>query len=145
ESGLFRLPVLAGPAAALRSSLAQATAALPEARVVVDLAEGAAAPYYTGLTFAAHALGAPGVLVSGGRYDDLLAHFGEPRPAVGFSAGVEALASALELGEDRGAPPRPLRIAAGKGRLLSPALRLLTDAGIDLDAGDSRRLLVPDA
>ncbi|HKC24431.1 MAG TPA: ATP phosphoribosyltransferase regulatory subunit, partial [Thermoanaerobaculia bacterium] len=41
ESSLFRLPVLAGPAAALRSSRAQARAALPEARVVVDLAEGA--------------------------------------------------------------------------------------------------------
>jgi ATP phosphoribosyltransferase regulatory subunit len=45
------------------------------------------------------ALGVP--IGSGGRYDELLAEFGRPLPAVGFALGVERLHIAL-TGEERG-------------------------------------------
>jgi ATP phosphoribosyltransferase len=142
-SRLFALPVLAGPAAALARAVRETRAAAPEAAVVVDLAGTPTAPYYTGLTVAVDALGAAGAIAGGGRYDDLLANFGAPRAAFGFSIGVEALASALEL-VDGGAAARPFRIAAGKGRLLPRALAVLRDAGVAFPEPDGRRLLVPD-
>ena len=45
------------------------------------------------------ALGAP--IGGGGRYDDLLARFGRPLPAVGFALGIDRLHIAL-TGEERG-------------------------------------------
>ena len=40
--------------------------------------------------------GAPDAVLRGGRYDDLLARYGRPSPAVGFAVDVEAVAGALE-------------------------------------------------
>ena len=58
-------------------------------RVIVDLSEVRGMDYYTGITFrgVAPRLGWP--LVSGGRYDDLIARFGRPLAAVGFGLGIE--------------------------------------------------------
>jgi ATP phosphoribosyltransferase regulatory subunit len=52
--------------------------------------------YYTGLLFQVYAPGIGFTLCSGGRYDDLIAHFGPPLPAVGFSMGLERVLLALE-------------------------------------------------
>jgi ATP phosphoribosyltransferase regulatory subunit len=58
-------------------------------RVILDLGEVRGMDYYTGITFRGLAprLGWP--IVSGGRYDDLIAQFGRPLAAVGFGLGIE--------------------------------------------------------
>ncbi len=60
-----------------------------------DLAELRGFDYYTGLIFEIHAPGAGREIGGGGRYDDLLANFGAPRPAVGFSLSVDGVAGVL--------------------------------------------------
>ena len=116
----------------------------PGLEVVVDLAGTPETPYYTGLTFTLDAKGGGGPLGGGGRYDGLLGRFGPDAPAVGFCIGLEALAFAIEAAEPATAPPRPFRIATGKGRLLRKTLDLLCAAGVDFPEGDGRKLLLPD-
>jgi ATP phosphoribosyltransferase regulatory subunit len=58
-------------------------------RVIVDLSEVRGMDYYTGITFRGVAPGLGWPLISGGRYDDLLVHFGRPMAAVGFGLGIE--------------------------------------------------------
>ncbi len=60
-----------------------------------DFAELRGFDYYTGMILEVHAPGAGRELGGGGRYDDLLARFGAPRPAVGFSLSVGALADLI--------------------------------------------------
>jgi ATP phosphoribosyltransferase regulatory subunit len=57
-------------------------------RVVLDLGEVRGMDYYTGITFRGVAPGLGWPLVSGGRYDDLIAHFGRAMPAVGMGLSV---------------------------------------------------------
>ena len=74
------------------------------ARVIFDLGLVRSIGYYTGAVFEGSCrprLGAP--IGGGGRYDDLLGHYGRPLPAVGFALGVERLHIAL-AGEERGEP-----------------------------------------
>lgn len=143
---LFEAPALADGARALSRAQELLRGRLSGLTVVADLAGTPTAPYYTGLTFGIDAVGVPAPLAAGGRYDGLLARFGAPAPAVGFSIGVEALAAALESAQrvEDGAP-RPLRIAVGKGRLLRSTLDTLRQAGLSLPEPDSRRLVVPTA
>jgi len=56
-----------------------------------DLAELRGYRYYTGLTFAAYVPGRGQGIAFGGRYDDIGAAFGRPRPAVGFSTDLRLL------------------------------------------------------
>jgi ATP phosphoribosyltransferase regulatory subunit len=71
------------------------------ARVIFDLGLVRSLGYYTGAVFQVYdpALGVP--IGSGGRYDDLLAKFGRPLPAVGFALSVERLHIALTGEEGR--------------------------------------------
>jgi ATP phosphoribosyltransferase regulatory subunit len=64
-------------------------------RIVFDLGLARGLGYYTGSVFDVldPALGEP--LGGGGRYDDLLARFGRPLPAVGFALHVDRLHLAL--------------------------------------------------
>ncbi|MGZ6971571.1 MAG: ATP phosphoribosyltransferase regulatory subunit, partial [Thermoanaerobaculia bacterium] len=121
-SELFRPPVLAGASAELARAAALARSARPGLPVVVDLADAPQAPYYTGLTFSVDAASGGGTIAGGGRYDGLLARFGTATPALGFCIGLETLGAGTEAGEEAA---RPLRIAVGKGRLLSKALEAL--------------------
>jgi ATP phosphoribosyltransferase regulatory subunit len=70
-------------------------------RIIFDLGLVRSLGYYTGAVFQVYdpAYGVP--IGSGGRYDELLASFGRPLPAVGFALGVERLHIAL-TGEERG-------------------------------------------
>jgi ATP phosphoribosyltransferase regulatory subunit len=69
-------------------------------RVIFDLGLVRSLGYYTGAVFQVYdpAHGVP--IGSGGRYDELLAGFGRPLPAVGFALNVERLHIAL-TGEER--------------------------------------------
>lgn len=68
-------------------------------RLEIDLGEVRGLGYYTGLVFNAYVAGAPGAVGGGGRYDSLLARFGDPRAAVGFSLDLDTLAPLARLVE----------------------------------------------
>jgi ATP phosphoribosyltransferase regulatory subunit len=71
------------------------------ARVILDLGLVRNIGYYTGAVFDVYdpALGMP--IGGGGRYDELLGHFGRSLPAVGFGLNMGRLHEAL-FGEERG-------------------------------------------
>ncbi|WP_028609166.1 ATP phosphoribosyltransferase regulatory subunit [Paenibacillus harenae] len=93
--------------------------------VLIDLTMIGDFSYYTGMTFEGYAadLGFP--VVSGGRYDNLLAQFGRPAPATGFALKTTRI---LELlGDDtEAAAERTLVIynAAGRSDALARAQEL---------------------
>ena len=60
-------------------------------RVIYDLTEIDEMEYYTGIMFRFFSPKLNRELGRGGRYDDLLAEFGAPMPAVGFSFSMESL------------------------------------------------------
>jgi ATP phosphoribosyltransferase regulatory subunit len=64
-------------------------------RVIFDLGLVRSLGYYTGAVFQVYdpAHGVP--IGSGGRYDELLGNFGDPKPAVGFALNVERVHIAL--------------------------------------------------
>ena len=70
-------------------------------KIIFDLGLVRSLGYYTGAVFQVYdpAHGVP--IGQGGRYDQLLARFGRPLPAVGFALGVERVHIAL-AGEERG-------------------------------------------
>ena len=51
--------------------------------------------YYTGVIFRAYTYGVGNAVVKGGRYDNLLKHFGKDAPAIGFAVSVDDLLEAL--------------------------------------------------
>lgn len=51
--------------------------------------------YYTGIIFKVYTYGIGDAIVKGGRYDNLLSHFGKKAPAVGFAAVVDDILEAL--------------------------------------------------
>ncbi len=78
-----------------------------DADVSYDLAEVRDLDYYTGITFEGFAPGLGFNLVSGGRYDELIGHFGPPLPAVGWALTLERVLLARELQGVSHAEPRP--------------------------------------
>lgn len=70
-----------------------------------DLSEVRDLDYYTGITFEGFAPGLGFNLISGGRYDELLSHFGPPFPAVGWALTLDRVLLARELqGVTQGEP-----------------------------------------
>ncbi len=53
------------------------------------------------VTFAGYAPGAGSAVAAGGRYDELLARFGRPGPAIGFAVDLEFATQALERANGR--------------------------------------------
>lgn len=51
--------------------------------------------YYTGIIFQGYTYGTGEPLVKGGRYNQLLAHFGNPAPAIGFGLYMDQILNAL--------------------------------------------------
>jgi ATP phosphoribosyltransferase regulatory subunit len=64
------------------------------AHVQADLGEVRGFAYYTGPIFHAYAAGTGDAVLSGGRYDELLARFGCPMPAAGFAVDLDRLTEA---------------------------------------------------
>lgn len=62
-----------------------------------DLAEVRDLDYYTGITFEGFAPGMGFNLISGGRYDELVGHFGPPFPAVGWALTLDRVLLAREI------------------------------------------------
>ncbi len=99
-----------GPASEAVAGMRQVSELLEDRvaeRVIYDLGLVRSIGYYTGAVFEVYdpTLGVP--IGGGGRYDELLANFGSPRPAVGFALDVERLHIAL-AGEDRGSTRSPV-------------------------------------
>lgn len=67
-------------------------------RVHIELAELGGASYYTGIGFAMVSGSATRELGRGGRYDELIGHYGKPTRACGFSFSLEMLIQALHPG-----------------------------------------------
>jgi ATP phosphoribosyltransferase regulatory subunit len=86
-------PILAslGPAGDVLAAVARALSLRKGCDVTIDLAEPPSRSYYTGFFFSVFGQGGGEPMAGGGRYDKLYAAFGKPRPAVGFSLGLEAL------------------------------------------------------
>jgi ATP phosphoribosyltransferase regulatory subunit len=88
-----------GPAAAAAIERLRAVDTLlseeDRAHVVYDLGEIRGLDYYTGIQFEVFVAGSGRAVGFGGRYDDLLALYGTPRPAVGFALETDALAELL--------------------------------------------------
>ncbi|HEV8306990.1 MAG TPA: ATP phosphoribosyltransferase regulatory subunit [Methylomirabilota bacterium] len=64
--------------------------------VILDLGEVRGFDYYSGVNFEGYVEGFGAEVCGGGRYDHLLARFGDPCPATGFAFDVNRLLLALE-------------------------------------------------
>jgi ATP phosphoribosyltransferase regulatory subunit len=115
DGALSRARSLARAVPEAGAALAEVEAALKLARrrgvgdVAVDLGEIRGLGYYTGITFAGYAPGAGSAVAAGGRYDELLARFGRPGPAIGFAVDLEFATQALERANGRPKAPRARR------------------------------------
>ena len=90
--------------------------------VQIDLGLVHGQQYYTGLVFRGYMEGSGKTVLSGGRYDGLLAEFGRPAAAVGFGIETDALAGALlECGKVQG-PPVPEALLFGEAGYEAAAL-----------------------
>ncbi len=103
--------------------------------VRLDLGELGGADYYTGVGFNVVAEGVGRELGRGGRYDELVGHFGAETPAVGFSFSLETIVEYLHSAHpnqssfssrgdaiyvDPGAPLKGLRTALERRRKDKP-------------------------
>lgn len=82
-------------------------------KVMVDLGLVNQAEYYTGVIFRGYLEGVGEPVLSGGRYDGLMADFGEPAPATGFAVNVDLMAGALM--EQSAAQRRPVDVLVHGG------------------------------
>ena len=103
--------------------------ALSDEQLGVDLGDVRGFDYYTGMRIAGFVGGAPEAVVSGGRYDSLLARYGRHATATGFSVDIEAVALAhRSLGVAMPRKATWLALAGSLEEIAGPA-RVLRDAG----------------
>lgn len=76
-----------------------------EGRVLIDLGLVHQNDYYTGVIFRGYMKGYGDVVLSGGRYDNLMQEFGDPLPATGFGINVDSLVRA-KLERQEYCPPK---------------------------------------
>lgn len=125
-------------------------------KLLIDFSVMSSFDYYTGLVFEAYAPGLGSPLGGGGRYDNLLASYGaEKIPAAGFAFYLEQVMAARQaavqlaalhaeqMTQETSCSRRPLRIAVPKGSLKEGAVKVLADAGLDVEGLlDSGRTLM---
>jgi ATP phosphoribosyltransferase regulatory subunit len=75
--------------------------------IIFDLGETRGMAYYTGITFKGYTPGLGFSICSGGRYDDLVGHFGQPQPAVGCALWVDRILLASRRQGWQPAPQAP--------------------------------------
>jgi ATP phosphoribosyltransferase regulatory subunit len=83
--------------------------------VSYDLAEVRDLDYYTGITYEGFAPGLGFNLVSGGRYDELIGHFGPPLPAVGWAMTLDRVLLAREVQGVEHPEPAPDLLLSANG------------------------------
>jgi ATP phosphoribosyltransferase regulatory subunit len=107
-----------------------------QAFVTLDLAENRGMEYYTGILFEGFVQGIGFAVVSGGRYDKLIAHFGADLPAVGFAIGIERIMMAHQarasiapdvIAQEYGAP---VAAARANGRIVEVDVLNRADAAL---------------
>lgn len=92
--------------------------------ITIDLSLVHRTNYYTGLMFRGYISGSGETVLSGGRYDRLIAEFGEDLPAVGFGVQTDLLArERLRRGETE-SPPAPQFLVFGENGFETDALDL---------------------
>jgi ATP phosphoribosyltransferase regulatory subunit len=96
----------------------------------IDLGEVRGFAYYTGAIFHVLAAGPGEPIGAGGRYDDLLARFDAPMPAVGFALYLDAVAWAREAAGLHDTPPRSAVVASGAVDEAAPILAALRARGV---------------
>ncbi len=64
--------------------------------ILLDLGEVRGMDYYTGITFEGFVEGLGFSVCNGGRYDDLVGHYGDPLPAVGWALMIDRVLLALK-------------------------------------------------
>jgi ATP phosphoribosyltransferase regulatory subunit len=113
------------PAARLLALFDAAAARGLGGRLSADPGEVRSLSYYTGTIFSIYAPGPGEPVGGGGRYDDLLARYGAPRPAVGFGLDLDALAWAQRArpGEGGGPGARGVVLVGPLEDARAPALR----------------------
>lgn len=79
--------------------------------------------YYTGTIFSIYAEGPGEALGGGGRYDDLLARYGAPRPAVGLGLDLDRLESAVSAARAVSARKSGVVVVGTEGDARLAALR----------------------
>lgn len=101
--------------------------------LLIDFSVMSSFDYYTGIVFEAYATGLGSPIGSGGRYDNMIAAYGQSRPAAGFAFYLESVMAARALQEVGKAPgkEKPLRIAVPKGSLNADTIKVLSAAGLD--------------
>ena len=110
--------------------------------ILIDLSLVNRSNYYTGVIFRGYAQGSGVTIVSGGRYDNLIAEYGLDAPAVGFGVDVSSL---CDIMHEEINIYRPLRIALTKGRLEKSSVALFKTMGLDTTQLENkgRRLILP--
>ena len=83
-------------------------------RLIVDLGLVQRNDYYTGVVFSAYVEEYGDAVLLGGRYDNLLGHFGLPMPAIGFGVNVDAIAHTL-LQRNGAESPHPAQVLVHGG------------------------------
>ncbi len=101
-------------------------------QVSVDLGIVNRTDYYTGVVFKGYLEGYGEPILSGGRYDRLLASFGEEAPAIGFAVHIDAAARTLMREQEVRIPPAERLIFAEPGREMEAIhyLNELTSQGV---------------
>jgi ATP phosphoribosyltransferase regulatory subunit len=130
---IFRATPAASAVARLMELFDAATACGLGEHLSIDLGEVRGFAYYTGPLFHIYADGPGEALGSGGRYDELLARFGAPMPAVGFAIDLDRLAWALRAaGATPSSEPRAIFVGDGLGdqAIAGGRANALREAGI---------------
>jgi ATP phosphoribosyltransferase regulatory subunit len=91
--------------------------------LVADLGEVRGFAYYTGMVFHAYAPGTGDAVVSGGRYDELLARFGCALPAAGFAVDLDRAAEALSAAGVGEVPATRVVVVGARDTPLAQRLR----------------------
>ena len=73
-------------------------------KISLDLGVANSGDYYTGIVFRGYIEGFGEQVLSGGRYDNLIAEFGEQMPATGFGINVDAVAGATKIRLEKKTP-----------------------------------------
>lgn len=122
------LPELADVFADLRRTLAYLKLYGYDRYIQVDLSTLRSQEYYTGMVFEIYTPGIGYTIGGGGRYDELLRHFGKDYAATGFALGVERILLSLAQDKNQTAAQTqtPLVLVAGTdpGRVVQKAREL---------------------